>query len=64
VQIQIVYTVDVSDAYRRAINIQYKRMGCASRAQVREWVMAYGTSRDAEIMSVLADVEPNQEATG
>lgn len=49
-RVQIVYTIEVSDEYRRAINAFYGRPGFATRGEVREWYMAYGTSMDHDLV--------------
>lgn len=52
-KIQIVYTVEVSDQYRRAINVHYGRTGLATRAQVLAWHQRFGTSLDEDVMREL-----------
>lgn len=49
-KVKIEYTTEVSDEFRRAINMQFGRPGLASREQVREWVMNHGTERDESLM--------------
>lgn len=52
-KIHVAYTVDVSDDYRRAINIWYGRDGLATREQVVSWLRTNGTSGDDDIINDL-----------
>lgn len=56
-RIQIVYTVEVPDEYRRAINAHFGRAGLASRAEVREWYMRFGASLDQDLTAASVDVD-------
>lgn len=49
IQVQVVYTVVVPDDIRKEINIRLNRVGKASRADVREWYMRYGSSLDQDL---------------
>ena len=52
-KVRIQYTVEVSDDYRRAINMFYGRDGLATRDQVKRWIHQYGTSMDDDLMQML-----------
>lgn len=52
-RVRVEYTVEVNDDYRRAINIFYGRPGLASRAEVKRWIEAYGSSGDDDLMQDL-----------
>lgn len=48
-KVQISYTVNADDSYRRAINNHYGRAGLATRQQVQSWVKRNGASCDDDI---------------
>jgi len=48
-KVRVEQTVEVSDAYRRAINAHYGRPGLATREEVRRWVWSFGTSMDDDL---------------
>jgi hypothetical protein len=48
-KVHISYTVEVPDWYRREINRFYGRPGLATRAQVKNWFEAYGSSADDDL---------------
>ena len=52
-KVRIAYTVDVSDDYRRAINLRTGRGGLATRAEVRHWLEDHGSYYDADLMQQL-----------
>lgn len=52
-KVRVAYTTTVDDDYRRAINMFYGRPGLATRAEVVEWLRAYGSSEDDNLMSDL-----------
>lgn len=52
-KVKIEYTTEVSDDYRRAINIFYGRPGLATRDEVKRWIQSYGSSGDDDLMQDL-----------
>ena len=52
-KVRVEYTTEVSDDYRRAINIFYGKPGLATREEVKRWIQAYGTSGDDDLMQDL-----------
>ena len=52
--IQIVYTVTVSDEVRLEINRRTNRTGKATRAQVRQWYIDNGCSLDSDLAKAVA----------
>jgi hypothetical protein len=52
--IQIVYSVTISDEVRQEINRKTNRTGRATRAQVRQWYIDNGCSRDSELAKAVA----------
>ena len=52
--IQIVYTVTVSDEVRLEINRRTNRTGKATRAQVRQWYIDHGCSLDTDLAKAAA----------
>lgn len=52
-KVRVCYTVDVTDDYRRAINMYYGESGLADRREVKEWCRSYGDSMDADLMQSL-----------
>lgn len=51
-RVQIVYTVEVSDGYRLAINRHHERLGRAGVAEIRAWLMEHGTSMDGYLLDM------------
>jgi hypothetical protein len=49
-RVRIEYTVEVSDDYRRAINLHYGKPGLATRAEVKRWLEAHGSAEDDDLM--------------
>jgi hypothetical protein len=49
-KVRISYTVDVSDAIRRAIRHRRGEPGLATRIEVRDWYRSYGDSMDLDIL--------------
>jgi hypothetical protein len=64
VRVRVDYAIDASDRYRRAINLHYGRPGLATRKQVRDWLIEYGSSADDSIVSEMdrADEEAAERA--
>ena len=50
-RVQIVYTIDVTDEYRHAINAYHDKPGLATLGEVRQWHMTHGTSMDETLMT-------------
>ncbi len=48
-RVRIDYAVEVSDEYRREINLYYGRPGLASREEVKNWFRANGSSMDDDL---------------
>jgi hypothetical protein len=46
VRVRISYSTTADNEYRRAINVFYGKPGLATRADVRAWVIRYGSSED------------------
>lgn len=61
-RVRVAYTVDVSDDYRRAINLFYGKPGLASRDDVKNWLKSYGSSGDDDLMFDLANAGEDGEA--
>lgn len=53
-RVRVSYSTDVSDDYRRAINLHYGRDGLASRDDVKSWLEAHGSAEDDDLMHDLA----------
>jgi hypothetical protein len=53
--IQIVYTVTISDEVRQEINRRTNRIGKATRAQVRQWYIENGCSLDSDLAKAAAN---------
>src|SRR4029077_2096961 len=49
-KVRVSYTVDVSDKYRRAINLHYGKPGLATREGVRRWLEGHGSAEDADLI--------------
>ena len=60
-KVRVQYTVNVSEDYRRAINLHYGLPGLADRARVRGWLEAYGRSEDENLMWDLDQTLPQEE---
>lgn len=58
-RVRISYTVEVDDAFRRAINLHYGLPGLATRAEVKQWFAAHGES---ESDNVMYDLQIHEEA--
>jgi len=56
-KVKVSYTVDVSDDYRRAINLHYGKPGLATREQVRRWLETHGSADDDNLMWDLQNEE-------
>ncbi len=56
-RVRIDYTLDVSDDFRRAINLYYGKPGLATRVDVRRWFMAHGESENDNLMYALQKEE-------
>jgi len=56
-KVKVSYTVDVSDDYRRAINLHYGKPGLATREQVRRWLKDHGSADDDNLMWDLQNEE-------
>jgi len=56
-KVRIAYTTEVSDDYRRAINVFYGLPGLASRDEVKNWLLNYGSSQDDDLMHDLQEHE-------
>ena len=52
--IQIVFTVTLSDEVRLEINRRCNKMGRATRAQVRQWYIDHGCSLDSDLAEATA----------
>ena len=52
--IQIVYTVSLSDKARLEINRRCNRVGRATRAQVRQWYIDHGCCLDSDLAKAAA----------
>ena len=52
--IQIVYTVTISEEVRQEINRRTNRTGKATRAQVRQWYIENGCSLDSDLAKAAA----------
>ena len=52
-KVRIMYSVDVSDDLREAINHYYGLPGLASRQDVRDWYKNYGYSMDMDLIYML-----------
>lgn len=48
-KVRIVYTVEVDDEYRRAINDYYGKPGLANREEIIQWIKSYGDSMDMDL---------------
>ena len=62
-KIRVAYTVDVSDEYRRAINLHFGQPGLATRQQVIDYLQLNGSQGDDDLMwdlqtAVIAGDEP------
>jgi hypothetical protein len=49
-KVRVNYTIEVCDDFRRALNFRYGRPGLATRKEVKEHCIEYGTSIDNDIM--------------
>lgn len=56
-RVRVDYTVTVDESYRRAIRRFYGQDGIATRAEVKRWFEAYGSSMDDDLMAYAADEE-------
>ena len=56
-RVRVEYTTTVADDYRRAIRLHYGQPGLATRAEVKDWLMRYGSSEDDNLMFELAQEE-------
>lgn len=54
-RVRVVQTVEVSDEYRRAIRRYFGGDGMATRDEVRQWVMRFGETMDADLMQDFGD---------
>lgn len=59
-KVRVAYTTDVGDDYRRAIRAFYGLPGLATRAEVRDWLMRYGSSEDDNLMDELKTADEQQ----
>ena len=50
-RVRISYSTTADNDYRRAINVFYGKPGLATRAEVRAWVIRYGSSEDDNLMA-------------
>jgi len=50
IKVQVTYTVEVDDDYRRAIRAYYGRSGLATRREVANWCRMFGETMDDELM--------------
>ena len=60
-KVQIKYTIEVDDDYRRAINLFHGRPGLASRDEVKRWVERHGSSQDDNLMFSLANEDEDDD---
>lgn len=60
-KVRFAYTIDVSDEYRRAINLFYGKPGLATRDEVRRWIESHGTSEDDNLMFALTQAQEREE---
>jgi hypothetical protein len=63
-KVRVNYTVNVSDDYRRAINLHYGRPGLATRDEVRRWLEDHGSAEDDNLMWDLQENEKGGENDG
>lgn len=50
-RVNVNYTEDVSDDFRRAINRHYGKPGLATRQDVKDWLWSFGHSMDDSLMA-------------
>jgi hypothetical protein len=60
-KVRIVYTVEVSDEYRRALNFRYGRPGLATRNEMKYYFQQWGNTTDEDLMSEYATAVKNGE---
>jgi len=49
-KVRVVYTVEVSDEYRRALNLRYGKPGLATRDELKEHLRTHGDTIDEDLM--------------
>jgi hypothetical protein len=59
-RVRVAYTIDVSDDYRRAINLYYGKLGLASREDVQRWARSFGSAGDDDLMRDLQQAEADE----
>lgn len=59
-RVRVSYTTEVSDEYRRAINLFYGKPGLATRAEVRSWLERHGSAEDDDLMYELSRHEEEE----
>lgn len=52
-RVRVAYTVEISDDFRRAINIYFGREGLATREEVQSWLRTHGNQGDDDLMQDL-----------
>lgn len=52
-KVRVHQTIDASDDYRRAINLFYGLPGMATRAEIQNWIIRFGSSMDDDLMFAL-----------
>ena len=64
-KVRVVYTVEVSDEYRRALNWRYGKPGLATRDEVKNHLRQNGSTLDDDLMSEYGEaVESGEEELG
>jgi hypothetical protein len=56
-RVRVTYTVDVTDDYRRGINLYLGNPGLATRAAVKRWLEGHGSMMDADLYELVAAEE-------
>lgn len=59
-KVRIAYTIEVSDDYRRAINLRVGRPGLATRAEVKHWIEDHGSYYDEDLMEQLKEEDARE----
>lgn len=56
-RVKVEYSEDVSDDFRRAINLYHGKPGLATRDEVKQWLWLFGHSMDDDIAMLTEDGE-------
>ena len=48
-RVNVTYTVDVTDAFRRQLRLWEGRKGLARRGEIRDWMMAHGLDHAQQV---------------